>query len=120
LYVILTNLPRASKFIEAQTKDREVAEAALSRAQSAPQPPEWSEWTPEVAALTDIKDLLLVLRKSVLELAGAKGGDFKPAPRPRTALDELRSEQHERRYQSLVDRVQAAQQRWVAQQQKEG
>lgn len=118
--MILSHLPRASKFVEAQSKDREVAAASLRQPDRGPQPPAWSEWTPELAALTDIKDLLLVLRKAVIEVAGGKGGDFKPAPRPRTALDELHSEQHTQRYQSLVDRVQAAQQRWAAQQQSGG
>lgn len=100
------------------TKDPEYAEWVLSLPESSdvPRNPRLSEWTPEVAALTDIKDRLAELIVTMIRLTpGARAADPRPSPRPTTAIDKKREEARLQRHLSLVEEVQAAQARWAQQ-----
>lgn len=64
--------------------------------------PRLSEWSPERAALADIADLLRLLFIAVLAAGGAKSlPEFKPGPRPDTAMSRAAREAERTRDERL-------------------
>lgn len=85
--------------MEAVSQDEDLA------AQAAEQPPapgasavRMREWSPLLEMLTVIADRQADLIQAVIAAAGGKPPKIKPLPRPKTALDRLRSprKQHEK------------------------
>lgn len=111
---ITSRLPVSSAFVEAQLNDPEYAEWVLAQPERPPQPPRLTDWTPEVAALTDLRDRVVELIGVTVRAANGKPGPFRPAPRPVTAIDRARAQARNRRHQDLVAEVKAAQARWEA------
>jgi hypothetical protein len=103
----IDHLPANSAFTEAFANDEDAARARLESEGS--HPPEhrerWSDWSPERQALARIDDRLQELLRAVISVTGGKPGQFKPAPRPRTALDELRSRRRVEHHRHIVSRL---------------
>lgn len=113
---MLAQLPQHSRYVEALTDDPEWGEWASSLPESsAPRNPRLSDWTPDVATLTEIKDRLTELIAVTLQAAGGKAPQVHPSLRPLTAADKLRAAKRMERHNSLVQEVQEAQARWAAQ-----
>lgn len=109
----------SSRTQEALLNDPEWAAQYAEQPEPAEAPaPRVSEWTPELQALTEIKDGIAALWAAVIWLGGKKPPEVKPSPRPRTAIQAARSQRAKSRHLALVEEVKAAQQRW--QQQREG
>ena len=105
-----------SAYREAMLDDPEVAEvlALQPQADGPPRPPGLQEFTPVVAALTDVRDLLQLVHRDLLASGGVKPPPFTPAPRPVTGVQRARARVERARHDELVDEVKAAQERWRA------
>lgn len=114
LALLVEHLPGSSATVEAQLDDPEYAEWVASLSDGPPRGPKVSEWTPDVAMLTNIYDRLGELIGAVIAGAGGKPPQNRPLPRPKTEVDRFKERAARARHQSLVDEVHAAQQRWVA------
>lgn len=111
---LLDRLPVASAYRQAVLDDPEVAEELAARPDrdGPPASPALAEWTPEVAALTHLGDLLLLLHSDLVALAGHKPPQVKPQLRPRTGVDVARARKERQEHDSLVAEVYAAMDRW--------
>ena len=94
--------------------DPEYAGWVLSLPEQPSRGPRMSEWTPDVARLTDIYDRLGELVAAVIATAGGKPPKLVPSRRPRTELDRLRDRSAQARHAGLVAEVKAAQARYEA------
>lgn len=105
-----------SAYREAMLDDPEVAEvlALQPQADGPPRPPGLQEFTPVVAGLTDVRDLLQLVHRDLLASGGMKPPPFTPAPRPVTGVQRARARVERARHDELVDEVKAAQERWEA------
>jgi len=89
---LIDNLPSASRFTEAVATDPEAAEE-LARlrlnddSEKAPWAPRVAEFGLTEHLLSQIIDLLQSQIGVAIKVAGGKPGDVKPAPRPRTEID---------------------------------
>lgn len=108
---LLDRLPVASHYREAVLSDPEVAAAMLDQPAGPPGRPALSEWTPLVAGVTNLADLLMVAISRLESLAGGKPGQVKPQPRPITAVDVLEAQRRRQQFDSLVAEVEASQAR---------
>jgi hypothetical protein len=106
--VLLEALPPASALAEAQLDDPEYAEWAAKQPERPPSPPKVSEWTPDVARLTDIYDRLGEVVAAVIASTGQKPPRMRPLPRPRTAVDRMRNQAAKSRHEALVAEINAA------------
>lgn len=113
LATLIGGLPSTSALAEAQLNDPEFAEWLIGQP-SRSRGPRVSEFSPDVARLTDIYDRLGELIAAVVLTSGGKIQQPQPSPRPRTAVDRLKDEAHLARHRSLVAEVQAAQARFDA------
>jgi hypothetical protein len=113
--VLVDRLPGSSATVEAQLGDPEYAAWVAGQPErSGPVPPRLSDWTPDVARLTDIYDRLGELVAAVIA-ASSKDGKFRPpppSPRPVTEVDRLKARARRSRHLALVDEVKAAQARY--------
>lgn len=100
--------------MEAQADDDEFAEHVLSLPMPPDPGPRVSEYTPEVAALTDIKDRLAELIATVIATAGSKPPRIRPSRRPTTAIDRARVRARTAQHDALVAEVAEAQERYAA------
>lgn len=92
---LIDHLPRNSAYGDALAQDDELAVEAAERPDDTG--PSLAEWSPEVALLSDLVDVLLLLRSEVWKLAGQKTAPpYRPVPRPLTAADRLAAERRER------------------------
>jgi hypothetical protein len=111
--LLLSRLPASSAFVEAQLDDPEVAARLVAQPDGPPSRPRVSDWSPDVARLTDIFDRLGELLAAVI--ATASGGKVKPpppSPRPSTAVDRLKAQAVKDRHRALVAEVKVAQARY--------
>lgn len=109
--MLIDRLPGSSATIEAQLDDPEYAEWLAAQELPPSRGPRLSEWTPDVARLTDIYDRLGEVVGAVIAAAGGKPPKLPPAARPRTELDRLEARARRARHVSLVAEVKAAQER---------
>lgn len=112
--MLVEHLPASSATVEAQLDDPEYAAWAATQKPAPPTAPRLSEWSPDVARLTDIHDRLSELIAAVIASGGGKPPRPAALPRPRTEVDRLRAKARRSRHDSLVAEVQAAQERWRA------
>ena len=119
--MLLDRLPVNSAYREAMLDDPEVAEALANQpeANGPPQPPGLQEFTPVVAVLADMRDLLQLVHSDLLASGGVKPPPFTPAPRPVTGVQRARARVERARHDELVDEVKAAQERWRARREAE-
>lgn len=113
LYRLLSQLPRSSRFRQAQANDEEYAELLLSKFAGTPAPkgPPLGEYTLEAELLTGIGEQL----ERVVQRLAWLGQDkyrLSPWPRPETAVDRLKARIAMERIDSLIDEVREAQERW--------
>ncbi len=104
LLALIEGLPTASRYTKALFDDDEMAERILDSGQgeaSGDYHPPLSEWTPELAALTEISDKLSAIQQTQIGVAGGKAKSPKPSPRPETALDRAK----ERRVHEAQQRI---------------
>lgn len=69
--------------------------------------PPLSTWSPEVELLTSILDAVRVSGVMAVNAQGARVEPPKPSPRPRTALERVRTNQALREHEALVARLTA-------------
>lgn len=107
---LIDHLPRDSFFSEAVAQDEDHARMLLahpsSRGSTAYAPP-LSTWSPEVELLTSILDAVQTAGIMSANVQGAKLPAPKPAPRPRTAVERLRTRAALEQHESLVARLTA-------------
>jgi hypothetical protein len=106
--VLLQGLPASSRLIEAQLDDPEYAAWVAEQPEGSPSGPRLSDWTPDVARLTDIYDRLGEVVAAVIASSGGKPPKMRPLPRPRTAVDRMRNLAAKSRHEALVAEVNAA------------
>lgn len=104
----------SSVFREAQLEDPEVAAAILAsgEGESGGGAPALSEFTPVVAMLANLVDMTQVVVANLEALRNAKPDKPRPLPRPRTAVDRLRAQVRQQRFDALEADFLAAQERW--------
>jgi len=108
LLSLIDQLPRASRFMEALAADEDLARLYLEHADDDEPPPgeRWSDWTPERDGLARVEDAIQLLTRTVAAVGGAKNSSpFKPAARPRSAMDDVRDVDRRGRHLSLVQRL---------------
>lgn len=82
---LIDHLPTNSAFGEAIAQDDELAE---QREPAASRGPSISEWSTDVALLSDLVDVALLIRTEMWTLAGQKKTPpYRPMPRPSTAAE---------------------------------
>lgn len=111
LGMFLRKLSPRSLANEAMLDDPEMAELFLN-APAGPSAPRVSEYSAEVARLDLVIEHLAALTATVASAFGGKPGRLKPMPRPETAVTRLERARQVERYDSLVDEVLQAQDRW--------
>lgn len=111
----MNQLPRASKFREAQADDEDLARRIVEDKPKAPPRAAvpLSAFTPEYELLTAAVELLQVLNANVIKLASGKPPQPRPLPRPVTAVDRLREAKRAQRIDALIAEVKQAQERWA-------
>lgn len=110
--MLVNRLPGSSATVESQLDDPEYAAWVASLPEQPQRGPRVSDWTPDVARLTDIYDRLAELIGAVYASNGGKPPSISPSPRPKTAVDRLKAQAQRVRHESLVAEVQAAQERY--------
>lgn len=108
----LEHLPRTSAYHSAVSSDEElaqqIADSSTAPAEASASPP-LTEYSPEVAVLAEVRDVLVQTLNVLVKVNGGKPSRFKPYPRPETALDKaLRTARDRIRYQqhlSVRDRL---------------
>lgn len=118
---LLEQMPRASRFMEAQASDRELAEHLRKRkeedgAKAAPPPPPappLSAYTLEAELLTGIGEQLGLVVQRLGWIIKDNRYKPKPWPRPLTASDRIEEELYIKRMDDLVEEILEAQTRWV-------
>jgi len=99
---LITHLPRTSPLKAALAEDPEIP---LGEAGDVP----WTEFSPEVQALAEVRDLLASLLANVIALGGGKPPKIPPYPRPgdtrRKAADKARFAERWRRHKELAARL---------------
>jgi hypothetical protein len=113
LLALILQLPRTSRFREAQLDDDEWARQVAHLPAASGGSPPMSTFTPEVELLTYIGESLQAIRGTLVQLGGGKPGAVTPLPRPSTALDRAREAARMGRLSALVDEVDAAMRRYV-------
>jgi hypothetical protein len=97
---LIDHLPRHSAYGDALANDEDLAAQYGDEVEDGePAAPSFAEWTPQVALLSDIADLLALIRTEVWQLAGQKSAPkFTPMPRPISAVErtEAMRRQHAR------------------------
>lgn len=115
--VLLSRLPVTSAFMEARLNDPETAHILAAHApdeDAAPGRPGLREFTPDIALMTQMVELLQGVISGLHALGGGKPPKVVPLLRPLTEVDRLRANVEKRRHLELVDEVKAAQERWAA------
>jgi hypothetical protein len=88
---LIDHLPRDSRYQEALSSDRELAEKlAFDDDVESPAAPPLSEFSRQVELLADVRDLLQLLRGDIAARAGQKPPAFDPTPRPVSELQSAR------------------------------
>lgn len=115
LHNILTRLPLSSHYRTAVLDDPEVAEQLAAQPEPKGQPrPALSEFGPEVALLTDIKDRLAEVIAAVIStVPGSKPPKIPQSPRPTTGVAKARKRLEDRQFAALEAEFLAAQERWA-------
>lgn len=91
----IDHLPRNSAYVEAVSKDRELAEQMLDHPPPAGDAVRMRDWSPLMEAMATQIDRLGDVVQAVIAAQGGKPPKIKPFPRPKTAVEELRSPQHQ-------------------------
>jgi hypothetical protein len=103
----LEHLPRTSAYHSAIAEDEELATELAKLPEQKPSPPRLAEFSPELQALAEIRDLLATLINVQIARAGKRPSKVKPYPRPISAVERIRKRQQYQTHQSLVDRLTA-------------
>jgi hypothetical protein len=103
----LEHLPRTSAYHSAIAEDEELAAELARLPEQRPSPPRLAEFSPEMQALAEIRDLLATLIGVQVARAGKKPSKVKPYPRPVSAVERIRRRQQYQKHQSLVERLTA-------------
>jgi hypothetical protein len=103
---LIDHLPSNSYYGEALADDDELARAALGQ----PDKPRaarvrMSQWSAEVAAMSDAIDRLGLLVQTIVAVNGGKPPKIPPAVRPITAADRVKHEARRDAARSLAERV---------------
>jgi hypothetical protein len=105
----IEHIPVNSAFTQAYANDTDAARAQLEREgvlESLEERHErWIDWSPERQGLARIEDRVQELTRVVASALKAKPGPFRPAPRPHSALEEMRSNRRKAQHAVLVARV---------------
>ena len=84
---LIDGLPANTHFRDAQARDEDLAEAWLEYgADQGEREERFSDWSPEMWALADIKDLLQDIARVIIAVNSGNPPTFKPARRPESAL----------------------------------
>lgn len=108
---LIRQLPQFSRYYAALVNDEEYVTQALRAMEDQPdsekknQGISLTEFTPEVAALARVEDLLQNILGVTIAAAGGKAPKFKPAPRPRTAFSAVREKKARAAHNKMVSRV---------------
>lgn len=112
---LIAKLPSTSLSQEAMAQDDDLArEAGDAIGKHKDTGPRLAEYTPEAQRLDVVTDLLQNLIGTLVAVNGGKAGRVRPAKRPETAFTRARDALVESRFNSLLDEVAAAQERWSA------
>jgi hypothetical protein len=103
----LEHLPRTSAYHTAIADDEELAAELVKLPEQKPSPPRLAEFSPELQALAEIRDLIATLINVQVARAGKKPSKVKPYPRPVSAIERIRRRQKYLTHRSLVDRLTA-------------
>lgn len=110
---LIRQLPSRSLTTEAMANDDELAEMIADQPMT-DTGPRVSEYTPEVARLDVLLDRVAELIAVTIQVAGGKAPRVRPAKRPETAYSRAHRRRTEQRIGSLIEEVEAAQQRFSA------
>lgn len=98
----IAHLPRTSATMAALANDPQAPK-------SAPKPPSWTEYGPEVQVMAEVRNLLASLLANVIALGGGKPPKIPPYPRPddeqRKQAERERLAERWRKHKELVARV---------------
>lgn len=98
----IVHLPRTSATMSALADDPDAPK-------SAPKPPSWTEFSPEVQVTAEVRDLLASLLANVIALGGGEPPKIPPYARPgddkRQAAERERMAERWRKHKELVARV---------------
>lgn len=87
-------------------EDEEYAEMVLDNEADEPNVdyhPPLVGWTPSLAALTDIKDILASQTQTIIGVNGGKAKKPKYSPRPQTAIEKLREKRSLENQTAIID-----------------
>lgn len=101
---LIDHLPGHSHFAAAVANDDDHAEMLLAAEDSQPKGsyhPSLTSWTPEVAQLVNLTDLLKNLIAVTISAANGKAPKVAPSPRPETAIDRIRRERSQKVFSDL-------------------
>lgn len=101
----LEHLPSTSAYHAALAEDEDLARQMLDEPPPAPRPPRLTEFSPEVQALAEVRDLLSAVLAVLVKANGGKPHKPKPYPRPVTALQRLKTRMRYSEHLDLVRRV---------------
>lgn len=99
------HLPRTSAYHSAIADDDDLAAQLIDEDMPSSSSPRLSEFSPEVQALAEIRDLLASLIGVQIARAGKKPKKIKPYPRPVSAIERARKHRQYATHRSVVDRL---------------
>lgn len=99
------HLPRTSAYHSAIADDDDLAAQFIDEDMPPATVPRLSEFSPEVQALAEIRDLLASLIGVQIARAGKKPKKIKPYPRPVSAIERARKRRQYATHRSIVDRM---------------
>ena len=105
---LIDQLPRNSRYVEAQVDDEELAAVVLAQPaeqEDRPYTRRMSEWSPEVEAMAAVVDRLSEVVGVLVVANGGKPPRFKPYIRPVTAVERMRVRQQRERHEAFVSRL---------------
>lgn len=112
---LIVKLPSTSLSQEAMAQDDDLAqELGDAIGNHKDTGPRLAEYTLEAQRLDLVTDLLQGLTATLVAANGGKPGRVRPAKRPETAFTRAREAATMARFNSLLDEVAAAQERWSA------
>ena len=107
----LEHLPRTSAYHSAVANDEDLARQVMASDEvpKASKAPPLTEFSPEVAALAEIRDVLAQTLNVLVKVNNGKPSPFRPFPRPETAVDKALKSARDRvrfqHHQSLTKRL---------------
>lgn len=103
---LIEGLPVNSAYMEARAEDEEMARLMPYQLLADAKPKvRWTDWSPEVARLARIEDLLADLGRILIQINGGGAGRRTTSPRPESAFDRIKRERTMEQHRSLVSRL---------------